>query len=256
MRARRPHIWSFEPDQRHLTIESTSANCQPTPFLSILQPDSSLFMSTEEEQTIALERKRRSTKKGIITRIKSALQTHQACPPEAYSIAVIEELRSDLKSHIRDYHNLCDSITAYIADHPDLEGDDEAITERHEEEFQAIRNQLTSLLEARKLWAECQTLCIEMAEELEDPNPASTSFRKIASQLTSRAAHLVASARTHVRAISELEKTVGDLQEKSKKLKTILRGTDVPTTASAAVPVTPAAKTSHSHASLKISTLL
>ncbi len=240
-----PYKWSFEPDSHSHQIQST-----PTASNNLI-----FFMSTEEEQTIATiarERKRCSTKKGMITRIKTSLQTFQACHPEGYSIATIEELKNDLKGHIHDYHQLCDTIAAFVGEHPELEADDDAIAGRHEEEFQGIRNQLTSLLEARKLWADCQALCIEMEEELDDPNPGSTSFREAATQLTSRAAPLAAAARTHVKAMSALKETVAGVQEMSRKLKAILRGSDTTPAATTAISVTPAPEPSHSHASLKI----
>jgi len=188
----------------------------------------------------------------VFHRVKTSLQTFLACHPKGYSISTIEELNSDLKGHIYDYHQLCDTIIVFVGEHPELEADDEAITGRHEEEFQCIRNQLTSLLEARKLWADCQTLCIEMEEELDDPNPDSTSFRVAATQLTGRAAPLVAAARTHVKAMFALKDTVAGIQDMSRKLKATLRGSDTIPAASVAIPLTPAPEPSHSHASLKI----
>ncbi len=227
----------------------------PTPYrpTSHLRYRLNPAMTTVDDHSIGLERKRRSTKKGMVTRIRTHLVGHQAANPETYAVSTIEDLGRELKLHLEEYHNQCDIISRIIDEHPELATDDDAVQERHLEEFSSTKSSLTALLDAHRLWGQAQTLSFDMEAELVDPTPNSASFREAAAKLTSQVAPIVTAARTYFKTMPVLKETVDELQEKMRQLRAIVRGADtiVPTPPTP-VPVVSAPEPSHSHSTLKI----
>ena len=76
-------------------------------------------MSTDgPEQALALERKRRSTRKGLITRIKTSLVELQALHQDDYAASTLTDLLRDFKTHLQEYHDQHEVVVDLLNQNP------------------------------------------------------------------------------------------------------------------------------------------